>query len=64
MQVYTKLIELFHREIPVTALLQYPTISTLAHYLDQAFPAQLDFQANYDHAQKQIEARKQFKSKK
>jgi len=64
MQVYAKLIELFHREIPVTALLQYPTISTLAHYLDQALPAQLDFQANYDRAQKQIEARKQFKSKK
>jgi amino acid adenylation domain-containing protein len=52
-QVQNQLVECLNREVSVVTLFEYPTISALAHYLDNDVSEQTDLQVSVDRAHKQ-----------
>jgi amino acid adenylation domain-containing protein len=57
-QAHQQLVDILHRDIPVTVLFQYPTIRALVRYLQPSGDTGGDLQASYARAQQQKEARR------
>jgi amino acid adenylation domain-containing protein len=52
-QVQNQLVEVLNREVSVITLFEYPTISALAHYLENDVSEQTDLQVSVDRAHKE-----------
>jgi amino acid adenylation domain-containing protein len=61
-QVQEKLVEVLNQEIPVLTFFQYPSITALAHYLEDKSPSeQIALKKSYDRAHKEKTAIQKFR---